>query len=144
MICLAFHIKKSILLPKSVTNIFSLNNHPGGLQWTGLYHNLYFSFNRDYYEFYDYNMEMDEDGTNTSQLMNIVYPFGPDGGSRVMSLRHGYMSDNCSAPREGKSQPTCRESLPEQCSVLFQGKVQIAYYKFPTFNCYLQIANCPL
>ena len=45
---------------------------------------LYFSTNSEHYQVYDYNVEMHEDWTITSQVLDSIYPSGPDCGVRIM------------------------------------------------------------
>ena len=46
--------------------------------------------NGERYRVYDLNVEMHEDWRKTSQVVDIIYPSGPDGGVRIMYELEGY------------------------------------------------------
>ena len=49
-----------------------------------LTHMVYSSANGEHYQMYDCNVEMHEDWTKTLRIVDIIYPYGPVRGVRIM------------------------------------------------------------
>ena len=49
-----------------------------------LTHMVYSSANGEHYQMYDCNVEMHEDWTKTLRVVDIIYPYGPARGVRIM------------------------------------------------------------
>ena len=45
---------------------------------------VYSSANGEHYQMYDCNVEMHEDWTKTLRVVDIIYPYGPARGVRIM------------------------------------------------------------
>ena len=49
-----------------------------------LTHMVYSSANGEHYQMFDCNVEMHEDWTKTLRVVDIIYPYGPARGVRIM------------------------------------------------------------
>ena len=63
----------------------------GGIRGSGrsqdsprLTHMVYSSANGEHYQMFDCNVEMHEDWTKTLRVVDIIYPYGPARGVRIM------------------------------------------------------------
>ena len=69
----------------------SASSSYGGIRGSGrsqdsprLTHMVYSSANGEHYQMYDCNVEMHEDWTKTLRVVDIIYPYGPARGVRIM------------------------------------------------------------